>query len=246
MASSGEFFIDRAMRLIARYLAAGRLQTVARGVENVPAYGPVLIVARHYHHLFDGLMFFAALPRRFHIVVTMDWVPNRRTKVFMWTINRLARWPMLLRSDALHRTGNAQLKLYSASDVRRYQIQAIRQAVELLVEERILIIFPEGYPTIDPTYTPKSEPDEFLPFKSGFINILRAAEARLGKPIPIIPAGIHYDARDIWTGYLTLGEAIYRDKFSDRDELIAKLEQEVKRLSEMTVATKPRDSSVKK
>jgi len=52
MASVGEFFIGRAMQLIARYLAAGRLHTVARGTENLPTLGPALIVARHYPELF--------------------------------------------------------------------------------------------------------------------------------------------------------------------------------------------------
>lgn len=237
MASIGEFFIDRAMRLIARYLAAGRLQTIARGVENVPTPGPVLIVARHYHHLFDGLMMFAALKRRFHIVVTMDWVTNRRTKIFMWTINRLARWPMLLRSDALARVDNTQANLYSSRDAVRFQREALRRASELLVEGRILIIFPEGYPTIDPTYTPKIGPEEFLPFKPGFINILRAAEVRLGKPIPIIPAGIHYSVAKTWTGYLTFGKPIYRSQSVDRVAQIETLEREVKRLSGLVQKT---------
>ena len=67
-----EFIIDKSMRLIARGLAANRLRTVASGLENIPARGPALIVARHYHHLFDGLALFAAIPRRFHIVVTLN------------------------------------------------------------------------------------------------------------------------------------------------------------------------------
>ncbi|MBM4298314.1 MAG: hypothetical protein FJ143_11300 [Deltaproteobacteria bacterium] len=193
-----------------------------------------------YHHLFDGLLFFAALKRRFHIVVAMDWVHNRRTKLFMWTINRLARWPMLLRSDALERAGNAPMKLYSTDDVRRYQSQAIRQAVELLVEGKILVIFPEGYPNIDPTYTPKSELAQFLPFKPGFVNILRAAETRLGKPIPIIPAGIDYVRGQIWTGRLILGKPLYRDQTVNRQVLVDRMEREVRRLSALAGQEKSR------
>src|SRR5689334_19154532 len=96
-----EWFIDQAMRLIARGLAARRLETVVTGLENIPARGPALIAARHYHHLYDGLAFFAALERRFHIVVTVDWVRTRRMKIVMEALNRLARWPMVLRADAL-------------------------------------------------------------------------------------------------------------------------------------------------
>ena len=52
----------------------------------------------------------------------------------------------------------------------------MRQSVDLLVEGRLLVIFPEGYPNIDPNYTTKTEPDEFLPFKPGFVSIASAAE----------------------------------------------------------------------
>ena len=235
MTSVPEFIIDKAMRLIARYLAAGKLQTIASGLENLPSQGPALIVARHYHHLFDGLTLFAAVQRHFHIVVTMDWVQNRRTKFFMQAINRMARWPMLLRTDALQRPGKKPRGLYSTSHVAHYQRRALREAIELLVEGRILVVFPEGFPNIDPTYTPKTEPEQFLPFKPGFVNILRAAEARLGQRIPIIPTGIHYAPGEIWQGYLTFGEAIYRDETNSRDDLIKRLEWTVKRLSGMAV-----------
>ncbi len=223
-----EFFTDKSMRLIARCLAAGKLQSIARGTENLPAQGPALIVARHYHHLFDGLTLFNAVERRFHIMVTMDWVQNRRAKYFMEAINRMARWPMILRSDALERRGNTHCSLYSASDVARYRRRALHEAVELLVEGRILVVFPEGYPNIDPTFTPKTEPDQFLPFKPGFLSILRAAEARLGRKIPIVPAGLHYEQGNLWQGYLTFGEAIFRDEGNSRDRQIERLEYEVK------------------
>lgn len=77
-----EWIIDRAMRAIAAALAAGRLNTIATGMEHIPARGPALIVARHYHHLFDGLAMFAAISRPFYIVVALDWVKSRPTKLF--------------------------------------------------------------------------------------------------------------------------------------------------------------------
>ena len=97
------------------------------------------------------------------------------------------------------------------------------------------MVFPEGYPNVDPTYTPKTEADQFLPFKPGFLNIVRAAEVRLGRKIPIVPAGLYYEQGNIWRGYLTFGEAIYRDETVTRDGLIDRLENEVKRLSRVAV-----------
>jgi len=226
-----EIIIDKSMRSIARGLAANRLKTVASGLENIPARGPALIAARHYHHLFDGLALFAAIPRRFHVVVTLDWAQNKPTRFFFATINQLARWPTLLRGDALLRDGNGSRKLFSQRDVQRYRRRAMQQSVDLLTEGRLLVIFPEGYPNIDPTYTPKSKPNEFLPFKAGFINIVDAAEKRLKQKIPIIPAGLRYTQGSPWMGYLQFGVPIYRDGSVSKEELIDKVEKAVKQLS---------------
>jgi 1-acyl-sn-glycerol-3-phosphate acyltransferase len=219
------------MRLIARGLAASRLKTVASGLENIPAHGPVLIVVRHYHHLYDGLALFAVLPRPFHIVVTMDWVQNKPTKIFMETINRLARWPMVLRGDALFLSNNHKQSLFSEWDAMRYKRAAMRQCVDLLVEGRMLVVFAEGYPNIDPVYTPKTEPDEFLPFKAGFVNIASAAERCLRWKVPIIPAGLRYDEEKPWMGHMVFGPAVYRNEFSNKLELITFMERKVKGLS---------------
>jgi len=231
MASITEIIIEKAMRAIAAALAAGRLKTIASGVGNIPAQGPALIVARHYHHLYDGLALFAALPRSFHIVVTVDWAKNRRIKFFMETLTRMARWPVLLRADALRRDGKRVDQLCSRQELQRYQIRALRQAAELLVEGKIVVVFPEGYPNIDPTYTPKSAPDEFLPFKPGFVSVLTAAEKHLKRKVPIIPAGLCYTSGKPWVGRLNFGKMHYRVDFADSTQMILCLEAEVKSLS---------------
>jgi putative membrane protein len=231
MTSISEIVVERAMRFIARCLAAGRLKTVANGIENLPQDGPAVIVMRHYHHLFDGLTIFAAVKRRFHIVVTLDWVRTKAGKIFMQSINRIARWPTLLRRDALNRHAGRQGSLFSPGDVVSYQREAMIQAVELLVQGRIIVVFPEGYPNIDPTYTPKTELEEFLPFRSGFVSFVRAAEIHLGNKIPIIPAGVRYEHGKPWTGFLRFGQALYRQDLASREELIERLETEVKKLS---------------
>ena len=230
MSWRGEFVTAKAMRAIAAILRAGRLRTCASGMENVPALGPALVVARHYHHLYDGLALFAALPRPFHIIVAIDWVKNRRVQWFMETVNGIARWPTLLRADAVERNRYSP-RLFSPADVARYGRSALREAAELLVQSRIVVIFPEGYPNIDPSYTPKKNPDEFLPFRPGFIAILRAAEKRTGRAIPIIPAGLCYRPGECWEAVLRFGEPIWRDHFSDPVQLLRFLEARVKELS---------------
>jgi len=226
----GEFLIEKAMRAIAAILAAGRLKTQATGMGNVPAQGPALIVARHYHHLYDGLALFAAMPRQFHIVVAIDWVKNRRVQWFMQTVNWIARWPTLLRADAVARC-NYSTGLFSRADVARYRRSALGDAAELLVQNRVVVIFPEGYPNIDPNYTPKRNLDEFLPFKPGFLEILGAAEKKTNRAIPIIPAGLRYRPGACWEAFLKLGEPVCREHFSDPVQLLRLLEERVRELS---------------
>jgi len=226
----GEFLIEKAMRAIAAILAAGRLKTQATGMGNVPAQGPALIVARHYHHLYDGLALFAAMPRRFHIVVAIDWVKNRRVQWFMQTVNWIARWPTLLRADAVARC-NYSTGLFSRADVARYRRSALGDAAELLVQNRVVVIFPEGYPNIDPNYTPQRNLDEFLPFKPGFLEILGAAGKKTNRAIPIIPAGLRYRPGACWEAFLKLGEPVCREHFSDPGQLLRLLEERVRELS---------------
>jgi len=125
-----EWATDKAMRLIALLLTGRRLKTVvAGGLEHVPSRGPALLVARHYHHLFDGLALFAALKRRFHIVVTLDWAESRATKLLMYSLNRLARWPMVLRVDALEQS-RSRRRQFTPLDLRHFQATALRDAVK--------------------------------------------------------------------------------------------------------------------
>jgi len=230
-----EMATAKSMRLLARSLAAGRLQTVSSGAEHIPAIGPALIVARHYHHLFDGLALFVAVPRHFHIVVALDWVQNPAVRWSMTRLTRLARWPVVLRGEILalsNKTGRSLPRpLFSPGDVIRYQHKALRESVQLLSEKRVLVVFPESYPNIDPTYTPKTQYGEFLPFKRGFAIISRSAESRLGAPLPVIPAGLRYTLAKRSVAHVRFGQPVYRKNFASDTEFVAYCEQRVKEMS---------------
>jgi 1-acyl-sn-glycerol-3-phosphate acyltransferase len=229
-----------AMRLIARALAAGRLQTIATGVDHIPKQGPALLVARHYHHLFDGLALYAAVRRQLHILVTLDWTNNTLVRFFMKCATKAGRWPVVVRVDAVKRNGNddqqPRRNFISLDDVARYQRRAMKDCLKLLTEGRLLVVFPEGYPNVDPTYTPKTEPDEFLPFKSGFAAIAAAAEKRLGASIPIIPVGLRYTEGEPWIAHINFGVAIFTENFSSRELLVKHLERQVRILSGLSVS----------
>jgi 1-acyl-sn-glycerol-3-phosphate acyltransferase len=225
-----DFTVDRVMHLIARILTGQRLKTVALVLEHLPPEGPGIIAARHYHHLFDGLAFYAVVARRFHIVVTLDWAQDRWTKFFMSTLNAIARWPVVLRQEALDNCPTER-RHYSASDLRRYQFAALRESVRLLEENRLLVIFPEGFPYIDPVFTPKTHADEFLPFKPGFAAIAESAERVMQRAIPVIPTGISYQTGATWLAHVSFGAPIYRRDFPSRQDFIDSVAEQVKRLS---------------
>jgi 1-acyl-sn-glycerol-3-phosphate acyltransferase len=225
----------KSMRLMAQAVAYRRLRTICSGIGHIPSNGPALIIARHYHHLYDGLALFAALPRQFHILVTLDWVQNAAMRTLMTQLTRLARWPVVLRPDALLHTNDRGApqshRAFSIADVERYQRRAFKNSVQLLVENRLLVIFPEGYPNIDPGYTPKADNHGFLPFKRGFLAIARAAERRLVTSLPIIPTGLQYSSGKTWQAHVRFGEPIKRESFASDNELIGYCEEEVRQLS---------------
>jgi putative membrane protein len=107
----------------------------------------------------------------------------------------------------------------------------LRDSVTLLAEGGILVVFPEGYPNIDPHYTPKTKPEEFLPFRSGFAAIAAAAEKRLGVKVPIVPGGFRYRKDGRWTVQLNIGAPFYMEGFASRELLVGYVERRVAELS---------------
>ena len=69
-------------------VARRKVRLVVEGLENVPCTGPVLIAARHFHHLYDGCVMMKAIPRRLHFFVALDWVRKRWLRRFMEFINK--------------------------------------------------------------------------------------------------------------------------------------------------------------
>jgi putative membrane protein len=185
-----------AIRATARALAARRLVLRVQGLEHVPERGPVLVVARHVHHLWDGVALLAGVPRALRIVVALDWVRGRGMRRVMEAATEAAGWPVVLRGDALavgpdghpRNTGGA----YRLDEAQRYQLRGMRNALRVLVDGGALAVFPEAYPNVDPGYTPKRALDELLPFRPGFASIAGLARDRRRLAVPIVPTGLVY------------------------------------------------------
>jgi 1-acyl-sn-glycerol-3-phosphate acyltransferase len=230
--TSFDVTIHRAMRLIAHILVPG-LRLATNGLHHVPNFGPAILVARHYHHLYDGIALHRAIPRRIHIIVTLDWAEDFFTRFAMEKLIRAARWPMVLRADALARQAGAPNRpLFTAADLLRYQRRAVQDSIALLQEGKLLVVFPEAYPNVDPHYTPKTGRQEMLPFKGGFAAIAGAAEKQLKRIIPLIPVGLSYSEGKHTSVSLNFGAPQSAADFTSREVLLAKLQQDVEMLSQ--------------
>jgi len=158
----------------------------------------------------------------------VDWVKNSYARRLLTLAASMVRWPSVVRSDAPR----------AGVDQGRYHRAVLRDSVELLAEGRLLVVFPGGYPNIDRHYTPKTRPEEMLPFKAGFVAIAVAAEKRLGARVPIVPAGFRYTKARHWRAELHIGEAVYVEDSGSRRSLIERMERRIAELSGLS-ATKP-------
>ena len=207
-----------------------RLELRIEGLENVPETGAVMLAARHFHHFWDGAIFAATFSRPIHIVVGLDWAhgPGRRA---MAALCRAAGFPMVLRTDGA-RAGSGQV---GANDARRYLRQATEETVTLLRTGELVIVFPEGYPTIDPHETRKPDRDQFLPFQAGFVHFVAQAQRDGRTRVPIVPVGLAYEPLDLresrWRVAVRFGEPILLAQNQDRSALVREIEARVQTLS---------------
>ena len=75
------------------------------------------------------------------------------------------------------------------SAARRQLLRATRECVDLLRAGQLVLVFPEGYPNIDPSFTPKSADETMLPFRPGFLRFAALAELDGMTRVPIVPVG---------------------------------------------------------
>jgi putative membrane protein len=197
------------------------------GLENVPERGPVLLVARHFHHLLDGAVLVTRVPRPIHIVVGLDWAATPFARRWMERACRAAQYPIVLRPPTLDRSGT-----YRRDELVRYTRRALRDTTRLLQAGRVVLVFPEGYPTIDPTGTRKADAEDWLPFASGFLRMIDLAQADGRTHVAVVPVGFAYERvlvgarRERWSIFARIGAPVPAEQ---RDVLA--IAHMVKRLS---------------
>ncbi len=181
--------VERAAWLVLRFLSRLTLRGRHYSGENldmIPMQGPVIVAAQHIHHLDDGRALLALLPRHVRFLVALDWVPSHRWRRVMETLCHLAGWPVIVRPRELMRPN----LVYDPLQGRTQLFAGLREALRRLRTGQAIVIFPEGYPLIDPHL-----PDRRLnnsQVYNGAVWLAHRAARTLGQPVPIVPIRLQY------------------------------------------------------
>lgn len=205
---------------IARWALRTKTSSVrVDGLENVPAGGPVMLVARHFHHLLDGAVLVRYVRRPVHIIVGLDWTADAKQRAWMERACRAAEYPIVLRPATLgERDG------YARNELVHYTRTALQAASALLAAGRVVLAFPEGYPNVDPAFTRKADDDAFLPFAPGYLRMIAWAQRASAVRVAVVPVGFHYTRGPRWSIVARIGQA----RFDPRND---ELEADVRVLS---------------
>lgn len=221
------------MRVGCLVIGRRRLKFSVEGVEHIPPSGPVLIAARHFHYFYDGYMLVRSVPRRLHTIIALDWVRSRLLRRLIELGCFLVDWPVILRWEQVQTRVEHGDRTSLRTEGRHYLRQVMQSGVSLLRSGEILVIFPEGYPNIDPHPTLKSDLTSFLPFRPGFVRLVELAERDGRTRVAMVPAGLTYtrERGSHWQATLRFGSPLYLADFARAEEARERVEERVLALS---------------
>jgi 1-acyl-sn-glycerol-3-phosphate acyltransferase len=180
-----------------------------------------MLVARHFHHLLDGAVLVTRIARPIHIVVGLDWAATAAQRRWMERMCRAAEYPIVLRQPTLEHSGS-----YQRDELMRYTRSALRETTRLLRAGRVVLVFPEGYPNVDPTGPRKRGSDDWLPFEPGFLKMVELAERDGATKVAVVPVGFTYRPGRRWSIRGRIGPPL-----APEERRIATIESAVRRLS---------------
>ena|SRR5579864_3635942 len=116
-----------------------------------------------------------------------------------------ARWPAVWRSGPGWRLNR----------------EGYRQSLQVLREGRLLLVFSEAYPTIDPAGIRQKNAEGFRPFGAGFLVLAK----RAGVQVPIVPVGLWYAPRPGrgWTVWLRFGRPTHARQLAATESAVLNL-----------------------
>ena len=113
----------------------------------------------------------------------------------------------------------------------------MKDSIRLLRDGKVLVVFPEAYPDIDPRNTPKGESLATLPFRPGFSKLVEMAERDEQTRVAIVPAGLSYRQNKHWNIILRFGPVLSLSNYIDSTHLVQDVERRVRELSDQMTGT---------
>jgi len=142
----------------------------AAGLERIPASGPTILVLNHPNGLMDPLLLLCLSPRPVSFLA----------KSTLFTMPFVSLFVKTFGSIPVYRPQDAD------ADVRRNR-ETFAAARALLKRGGVLALFPEGVSHDEP---------RLMPLKSGAARIALGAASE--GPVTVVPAGLTYEARDVF------------------------------------------------
>lgn len=148
------------------------------GEDRVPRTGPVLLVANHVNAFVDALLILTRLDRR----VTLTAKSTLRSDPMLRPVLAGLDVVLLHRSQDVPQDGAPD----GATSARGRNLDALAGCRRRLEEDGALCVFPEGVSHSDPS---------IRPLRTGAARIALDFLARTGRPLPIVPVALHYEAK---------------------------------------------------
>ncbi|HEY6539602.1 MAG TPA: 1-acyl-sn-glycerol-3-phosphate acyltransferase, partial [Ktedonobacteraceae bacterium] len=163
----------------------------------------------------------------------LDWMQSTSLRLVVEFACSLADWPVVLRSEQFRQHEDDAHWAYDAIEARQYLRRVTLGTVRLLRSGSLLVIFPEGYPNIDPHPTPKTDLISFLPFRPGFVKMVELAERDRHTQVAIVPAGLSYtqEPGNRWHITVRYGPPLHLSDFASSEQLLLAVEERVHVLS---------------
>jgi hypothetical protein len=68
-----------------------------------------------------------------------------------------------------------------------------------------VLVFPEGYPNVDPAFARKAGDEAFLPFANGYARMIAWAERDARTQVAVVPVGFRYTRGSAWSIVARIG-----------------------------------------